>query len=415
MTLSRRRMQEEKDKKQDYDLHNLDLVTPSTKMIILEKFIKDFEIAMNNFFLKKKDHMINFEEFANLLYALGFIKVPYDAKILEEDEKKEKKNKKLVTDTLLPQPSQQLQQITDLMPPVEDTHKDLILRYRRKTEANTLKDAWKILSNGRPEVDKIDTNQVIVFCSSILGLYNGDLHTEEVIKTQESAVVKPFVLKTEESAQIVKTEENVDTKTLNANPNTNVNGTNNPSTNTNNDKIKKVKMVESQTGAHKSHNKKSNEDEKVYAFGSLSKVATLKSKKPPVAGVNVVQKSPPVPKINIKAGTFNRANLLTSASQQTFGKDTRVLLKLLLPELDLSKYSYNAKTVNQIHSIFHQFYKNRVEYLVEAKRKYNQEHNRSASASPRMLLNESSFTIGNRSSRSAQRWREKVFVVISII
>jgi len=363
LMINRNKKKEEKVKTEDKALHDVDMVTTATKVIILEKFIKDFEISLNNFFFQKKDYMLSFEEFANLFYAFGFIKIPYDAKILEEDEKKDKKPVKVSANDV-----------------VQETHEERVYRFKRKTEAAMLKDAWKLLTNGKPESERVDSNQVLVFCASFMGLYNGEKQTnEEDMKNSESQPTKPFILNTEGSALNVNTEENIVT------------------TKASNPKRDKSPVYQPRPkGYYKSPR---NSKKIVYAFGSSSN-ASLKTKKR-----------------NMQAGSLNKLTLSTSSSQtwlrkQQKGKDRRVLLKMLIPDLDLNKYSYHSKTVKQINSIFHQLYVNRVEFLVECKRKSEEENKRSASANSAISLSRSGITLGNKSTRSAIKWRAKVLDVI---
>ena len=337
--------------------------------------------------MQKKDYLLNFEEFANLLYAFGFIKIPYDAKIIEEEEKKDGKNSSINPNISKKDPNQSVNQslkeanlakINQTM--LTETHEERVKRFKRKMEANMLKDAWKLLTNGKPEAEKVDSNQIIVFCASILGLYNGEKpekhKSEDVILKTEGSTTKPFILKTEESVNPTELTDKNGEKPNNAT-----------------EKLKKGQADQSPKLPTKTKDKALGNNNSVYAFGSTSRLDPRK-----------------------QTGTMSTASLRT-VSQVKKGKEKRTLLKMTLPDLNLSKYSYHSKTVKEIHSIFHQFYVNRVEFLVDAKKKASEEKVRSNSANSasNIILNRSGFTIGSKSTRSAQRWRNKILDVLIII
>jgi len=293
------------------------LTSFSTNLLILEKFVKDYEVCLNYLFNQNTNLLVNFDEFAKIFYELGFIKIPYDSTLVEDD-KKENKEK------------------------LEQENPDLrIQRFRRKNEHICLKDAWKILTGGNPDLDKIDTNQLIVFCASILGLYPGD---------------DPNAPKEETKSNYLKTNES------------------NPSL-------------------------------------SIKKERSLSPKR------NMIT----TPKnFTLGFGTYERGFSAlklsrndTDQSSARLKKKEKVLLKLVLPDLNLSRFSYHPKTVKQIHSIFHQLYNNRVAFLLENKKKDELKKSSKTENIPNSPFDHKNH-LNERTIQSASNYRSKLYNVIKL-
>ncbi len=384
--LSNRKKQKELENKQEDDLKKTNLVTSSTNKIILDRFLNDFEVCMTNFFFTKKDYQLNFEEFANLLYAIGFIIIPYDAKILEENEKLDNKPKKAPNSDA----NSSAGVGANLGASVQEkqlSHEEKFQRFKRKIEAITLKDAWKILSGGKPNVEKIDSNQLLVFCASILGLYLGDFPEDDSDNKDQEKKPDPKDKKEEqdkdkESPSEGK-EEVIDTKENEAK-----------------EKNSKEKKIGVKNSLKTPRSPKSPKNVPInYAFGSTAKVS-IYTKDPQAQS----------PKRNIQAGAVKSSSTVPQVK-----KDKKNLIKSRIPEFEMEKYSYHIKTVKQIHSIFHQLYVNRVEWLERKKKEKAEEEDRKRSASAQSInLERSSFTIGNRSIMSAKRWRSKIIEVLLV-
>jgi len=84
--------------KEIYDLDNI--ASESSKLLILENFLKNFELSLLNLFKVKDNYNVNFEEYCNMLYTLGFVKYDQNShkellvkKHKEEEESKKKKKK----------------------------------------------------------------------------------------------------------------------------------------------------------------------------------------------------------------------------------------------------------------------------------------------------------------------------------
>jgi len=300
------------------------LVSKSTKLIILERFVKDFDIYIETAFKQENDYELTFDEYASLLYGIGFIKIQYDSKYNENFEisksdtksKKKAKNGEEEKDSL-------------------EVKKQM---YRRRNEYNYLKDSWKFLTNDTITVDKVNSNQVLIFCASVIGLYDGEGDPQSPTNSPTNSLLSPITLQGEENKtplklKISEVDENVETK------------------------MNKETIIDT-----------SEKKEKLTARTHVTQTYTARAKK------------------------------------------HRVLLKVVIPEFNLGKYSYHANTVKHIHANFRQFYTNRVEFVTELKRKHDLETGkRSRSANK----NEDShkFTIGHKSNLSAKHWRDKTINV----
>jgi len=253
-------------KEQLEDRENLKLTTNSTNLLILDKFVKDFEICLSNLFDQNRNYYINFDEFSKIFYELGFVRLPYDPTFNDEGKKE-----------------------IDL---TEPEHSEIRIQiFRRKNETNFLKDAWKILTGGNSALERVEANQLIVFCAAILGIYHGDDPDEE--KLEE---MKPLNLNTDMNKPTI----------------------------------------------------------------SVAKDKYLSPKE------NFLE----TPKTTLLTGSPGKILLKRNSTDKSeLRRKEKILLKIVIPDLNMLKFSYHPKTVKQIHSIFHQLYRNRVEFLLERKKK----------------------------------------------
>lgn len=315
------------------------LVSKSTKLIILERFVKDFDTYIETAFKQENDYELTFDEYASLLYGIGFIKIQYDSKYNEnfEKSKSDTKSKKKVKNR-------------------EEEKDSLEVKkqmYRRRNEYNYLKDSWKFLTSDTITVDKVNSNQVLIFCAAVIGLYDGEGDPQSPTNSPTNSLLSPITLQGEENKtplelKISEVDENVETK------------------------MNKETIIDT---CEKKENLRN------YSH-SLEKSRIN----------NEIQK--------------HTARTHVTQTYTARAKKHRVLLKVVIPEFDLGKYSYHANTVKHIHAIFRQFYTNRVEFVTELKRKHDLETGkRSRSANK----NEDShkFTIGHKSNLSAKHWRDK--------
>jgi hypothetical protein len=238
-----------------------DLTTNSSKLKILEKFVQGYELILNKLFNKKDSLSINFDEFCNLMFDLGFIRYDHIEIEAENQDQKNQKNDK------------------------------------KEKELSLLKDAWGILSASEDE--RIDTNQLLVFSAALLGLYKGGVSEDKPIKDN---IVNTLPNQHDEPTAL----------NTHANNNSNLTTTRKQKNTTK----KKYQKFTSGSGSFTSTNRKSQ-------------------------------------KID-----FYKAD-----------KENKNLLKIAVPELDINKYQYARNTVKHIKVLFRYMYDNRVNFLIELKKK----------------------------------------------
>ena len=307
------------------DLDSVHLTSYSTNLIILEKFVKDFEVCLNGIFNQNKNVMISFEDFARIFYELGFVKILYDAKLnINEEDDLFKSDK-------------------DKQSSLQAEHPDIrIQRFRRKNETSCLKDAWKILTGGSPDLDKIDSNQLIVFCASILGLYQGD--DPNASRASLAIGRKQFKL------------NNVDSD-------------------------------------------------------ATMPIRTEKSLSPIKSPLKSILKTPKTFRLTTIGGSPMSKMRRNESQSTTRHKKEKILLKVVIPDLNLERFSYHPITVKQIHSIFHQLFNNRAEYIIESKKR---ELMKNSSKSESNLLNDQfnyKFSLDEKTKKSAANYRSKLYTV----
>jgi len=338
------------------------LVSSATKLLILEKFIQDYERCMDNFFNQKRDVDVTFDDFANLMYGVGFTKIPYDSKFNEEfgtfEPKKIKKKVKY---------ERNYGSYGKGYDSGEESLDVRTTKYRRRKEFEFLSDAWKLLIGPSCLVnsskDKVNSNQLLIFCLSVLGLYKG----EGAPESPERELLSPSTVPRDLSDINILSLDTKDTKESNVN----------------------TKSILSKTPKPPSLRDK---DVKVTSIRLDSNISNNSSKL-----MN-----------NRKQTTKSQRS---QQSHSTRAKKVKVLIKAVLPEFDLSRYSYHVSTVKNINSAFHQLYVNRVDYLIDLKKKLDEDHKRSKSVT-KDTSTSFSFSLGNKSCLSAQHWREKKFNVI---
>ena len=359
-------------------LNKGDLVTKSTKLIILERFVRDYEACMERLFGQKRDFDLSFDDFANILFGIGFIKVQYDSKYNENFDKNKTDNidrtkKKKTTGTA---------DVAD--EPLENRTQ----MYRRRNEYNFIKEAWKFLTEENTEVEKISSNQVLLFSVAVIGLYDGE-GAPSSPGGGRAPIMSPIITPIPrdgsskdvfslEPKDVIK-EENVNTN-VETNVNTNENKDKDPKTNT-------------------KHNKKINSSPKRVQMQI------------PVSSIRIDSHSSEKNDFRKKTGRTQLTQTYTARA-----KAHKILLKVVLPEFDINKYAYSIGTVKRIHNSFRQFYTNRVDSLVELKKKNEETIKRSRSAEK--VSKDDMFSVranSNKSAKHYQHWKEKKFRVSLVL
>ncbi len=334
----------------------------ATKFVILEKLLNDFEACMENFYNSNRDFELSFDEFASLITGIGFLKIPYDPKYKENFElkrgEKAKKNKKLE------QVDCESLEIRTKM-------------YRRKKEYFSLKNAWQFLRKDVPEAEKVNSIQVILFCACVMGLYDGN-----DLLSDKSTVMSPLSMNKEDPNDnnlMVKTEE------------TNQGGVNMEDN--------KQGGVDSDSAAPQKSALHKGSEKKVKNITIDPKVR-IDSQPSDRSGLGAIGS---LTSINNKNTTRTQISTYSQMTINARARRHKVLLKTVMPEFDLNKYSCPSSDVKHIHNEFRPFYVNRVDYCL--KKRSEEEYRRSRSANRENTS--FSFSLGHKSNLSAQHWRER--------
>ena len=298
-----------------YDRENI--ASESSKCLILEKFVKSFELCLLNLFNVKDNHMANFEQFSSMLFTLGFVKFDQNNKsLIVEDERKNEKQKK--KEKSIPRRS--------VSRGKSESSLDRTFKKVDK-ELKIIIESWKFLSKDQ---DKVNTNQILVFLSGILGLYDGE---------------KP------EENQAGNTNIKVQKKKFNYYISLDI-------------KDKKAKSVNKDLV----HNK-----------------LTIKK--------TILSKS---------ISERDKTKSVNSRSEEKVKKN-EILLKKVVPELNLQLYSYSFKVVQYLKFFFRYFYDNRMNYLLHTNRKV-----KTISQNDDLIFKPK---LNNMTIMSAENYRKKCFDV----
>ena len=300
---------------ESYDRENI--ASESSKYLILEKFVKSFELCLLNLFNVKDNHMANFEQFSSMLFTLGFVKFDQNNKnLIVEDERKSEKLKKKEKSIVKRSVSRGKSESS-----LDRTFKKV------DKELKVIKESWKFLSKDK---DKVNTNQILVFLSGILGLYDGEKNEENAILTTN-----------------IKLEKN--------------NFKNNISFDKNGSKSKSVTK------------------------DLLTNKLTVKK--------TILSKS---------LSERDKTKSVNSRSEEKVKKN-EILLKKVVPELNLQLYSYSFKFVQYLKFFFRYFYDNRMNYLLHTNRKVKKiSHNDDLVFKPKLNM---------KTLMSAENYRKKCFDV----
>ncbi len=305
-------------------LKETELVTNNSNLIILKHFLKDFESCLLNLFHSNNDCHLNFEETCNLLYSFGFIKQQYEPNKLNEETEEVNISK------------------------ISTVPKDSTKEYSTNQLLHTV---WKYLTLGKNEIERVDSNQILVFCAAVLGLYVGD-------NPDQSSDFNT------DASQATLNQES---------------------------EKKEEKSKDISASATKSERK----DTKDKVIQSESKKGILSIKLPPKQNVTKEDKAP-------------NLDIPTTRSMK---KDNKPLLKILLPNLDLKKYSFNFRTTKHINNMFHQFFLNRMDFMSEAKNKAKEV----VQITSAKRVSKAATTMNTKSQQICEDWRKKCFEVINNI
>lgn len=135
---------------------------------MLEKFLKNYELCLLNIFNVKYGATVNLYGFSKILNQLGFITNDISSDFQKNDDEK--------VETLLTNLNSfsKLQMKTRVNENVYSREKELT------------KDCWNTINKENSE--KIDSNLILIFLSSISGLYDGEEKIEDINNTDRNVV-----------------------------------------------------------------------------------------------------------------------------------------------------------------------------------------------------------------------------------
>ncbi len=150
----------------------------SSKTVMLEKFLKNYELCLLNIFNVKCGANVNLLGFSKMLSNLGFITNDISGEFQKNEDEK--------VDTLI----SNLNSFSKLQMKIK-INDNVYSRERDLT-----KDCWNAINKENQE--KIDSNQILIFLASISGLYDGEEKTEEMSNNnniQDKNIVDHQILK----------------------------------------------------------------------------------------------------------------------------------------------------------------------------------------------------------------------------
>ena len=306
-------------------------------------------------------------------------------------------------------------------------------------DADLIKNAWNILSENNKDVDKIDPKHLLVFCASVLGLYNGggdeektedqtkrdeDKKDEKVDDKKDEKVEEKVETKVEEKKVEDKVEDKLDNKVE--------------------DKVeikdedKKEKPEEKKDGEDINKDSKTTSDKKVTDKKKVMSKQSPPAQKDKTKTKNIISKTSPREESDkkdnkkddikddkeTKRDTFRekdwKKNFNTNTNQSSLvvqaaviKEDKKPILKIAAPELDLTKYQLPPKVAKQINMSFHQLYINRMNFVLEAKQKSKLiQIEKIKEEQQAKVVVEKPVSLTKHSKDSAEQWRKKCFEAI---
>ena len=300
--------------------------------------------------------MLSFDDYISLLHKLGFIKFDLKKqkdlthkKIQQEEEKKIQENKDNVL-VSSPNDNSNIQQTViknekNIKRGKSEKPEDRVFKKVDK-EIKVITESWKYLA--KKDQEKVNTNQILVFLAGILGLYKGE--TPEV-ESSGNNNIKVEIKENDVGSNINPVEE------IKTNINENKEDLNNKGS---------IKAIENNLSDEKKDNVNLNVIKQMKINKSNENLGVLKKNKKSKHFIN---------SLPFNCGT-NHAGLKKTQketkSEEKKLKKIEILLKKVVPELDLSLYAFSSKLMNHLKFYFRYFYDNRMNFLLKEKRKlYN--------------------------------------------
>ena len=327
-----------------YDIDNI--ASESSKYVFLDSFVKNFEQSVCDLFFVRDNYLLSFDNYISLLHKLGFIKFDLkkqkellQKKAVQEDEKKTQEAKDNLSNS--PQNNSNIQQSVikvdkNMKRGKSEKPEDRVYKKVDK-EIKVINESWtNLVKKGQ---EKVNTNQVLVFLAGILGLYGGETPDENDAKEDiklESNQVENENKKEEEPKSNVEIEKEIVSKISCQNINSN------ELSKTENKVANEIKSKKNKSEDHGEKEKKGLKTKNFFngiPFNYGTTHQTLKKTKK-----DTISEEKP--------------------------KKNEILLKKVVPELDLSLYSFSAKLMIHLKFHFRYFYDNRMNFLLKEKRKF---------------------------------------------
>ena len=145
------------------------LTSISSKLIILEKFLKNYELCLLNMFNVKYGASVNFDGFCKILNILGFVTNDCSSTLIQKRNDEEK-----------------IDPLATNLNTFSKMHVKTNKNYHThaEKEKETVKECWALIN--KEKLEKIDSNQILIFLSSILGLYDGEEKNDEITTAGKS-------------------------------------------------------------------------------------------------------------------------------------------------------------------------------------------------------------------------------------
>jgi hypothetical protein len=397
-----------------YDIDNI--ASESSKYVFLDSFVKNFEQSVCDLFFVRDNYMLSFDDFISLLHKLGFIKFDLkkqkellQKKVSQEEEKKSLEGKEHENSHQNNSNIQQSMIKSDknsMKRGKSEKPEDRVFKKVDK-EINVMTESWKYLS--KKDQEKVNTNQVLVFLAGILGLYEGE-KPEEVAVEKNNIKVEPKEVdpkevdpkEVESKEETKEDQKEVEPKEV---------------------ELKEGNVVEEEvkTNVEKEDNKESEMKVEVEKIDENNVVVVNEVKKDDNLLSPVVVMKPNKSEEHIEnekkgkksknfynAMPFNCGNLHPSykkskkeAKSEEKPKKTEILLKKVVPEIDLTLYSFSAKMMNHLKFHFRYFYDNRMNFLLKEKRKY---YNNKTITQTELVFKPK---LGAKTLKSAEEYRKK--------
>lgn len=325
-----------------YDIENI--ASDASKYCFLDAFVKNFEQSVCVLFVVRENYLASYEDYISLLHKLGFIKFDLQKHQNEKNkiqatevrsnsvEKKKTEESKLESPNM--KPVEESQNSSSIKHTIIKTETKAMLRgksekpedrnYKKiSKEIKLINESWIVLKKENEE--KVNTNYILLFLAGILGLYQGTKKDQEEKNEEKKTTTEATGLKTED---VTKTNQLEEKKEGEASPT---------------EKKEEEKKDSHKVSKTEENAKRSKKDKFVNSNPFNCGVLHQRYKK-------------------------SEANELKK-TKNSDSKSNEILLKKVIPDFDLTLYSFSSKKMNRLKFYFRYFFDNRMNFLLKERRK----------------------------------------------